>query len=203
MVNGKKSVVLRHTWGPLFTTFPTLEFCKSTINTSQVSAFIPNATPSFGPNTFPAHNSALFACEVQIEYIARELIAPLIDGRSSIIEVKATAEDQWVNEIQGQLQGSVFAAGCSNWYINDFGRNAASWPGYASTFWKETLIPRWGILVKSGGSRLWLFNRLKRGVRSVNSFAFLAIVLLSFTGIARKNPGLFERAAQSLRQLRA
>lgn len=81
---------------------------------------------SFGPNTFPAHNSALFSCEVQVEYIARTLLAPIIDGRASVIEVRATAEDQWVNGIHGQFKGSVFAAGCSNWYINEFGRNATS-----------------------------------------------------------------------------
>lgn len=32
---------------------------------------------SFGPNTFPAHNPALFACEVQVEYVAKSLFAPI------------------------------------------------------------------------------------------------------------------------------
>ncbi|KAF2025004.1 monooxygenase [Setomelanomma holmii] len=109
-------------------------------------------TAIFGPNTFPAHNSALFSCVVQVEFVAQNLLAPIIDRRHDIIEVKATAESQWVNSIHKQLQGSVFQAGCSNWYINEHGRNAASCPGYASTYWKEACIPRPGVFVTKGGS---------------------------------------------------
>ncbi|KAH6704243.1 monooxygenase [Leptodontidium sp. MPI-SDFR-AT-0119] len=101
----------------------------------------PNFAILFGPNTFPAHNSALFTCEVQVEYVMRTLMAPLIDKRASIIEVKQTAENQFVNSIHSELNGSVFAAGCTNWYINEFGRNAASWPGLASAFWKAAYFP--------------------------------------------------------------
>jgi hypothetical protein len=135
---------------------------------------------SFGPNTFPAHNSALFSCEVQVEYIARTLLAPIIDGRASVIEVRATAEDQWVNGIHGQLKGSVFAAGCSNWYINEFGRNAASWPGYASTFWKETLLPKPGSFNIAAGSKLWPLHTLSRWLRTTNrvTYAILALTLV-------------------------
>lgn len=122
----------------------------------------------FGPNTFPAHNSALFSCEVQVDYIARNMIAPLIDMRSSVFEVKSTVEHEWVTSIQQQLQGSVFQAGCSNWYINEHGHNAASWPGYASTYWKETCIPRWGIFNKSGGSRWWVVRMLSRWARTTS-----------------------------------
>ncbi|KAF2009747.1 NAD(P)-binding protein [Aaosphaeria arxii CBS 175.79] len=110
----------------------------------------PNFAILFGPNTFPAHNSALFTCEVQVDFVARNLLAPLIDHKASILEVKASKESQWVNDIHRQLQGSVFAAGCTNWYINEHGRNAASWPGYASTYWKEASIPRFGIFNKQG-----------------------------------------------------
>ncbi|PLB50096.1 monooxygenase [Aspergillus steynii IBT 23096] len=105
----------------------------------------PNLGILFGPNTFPAHNSVLFASEVQVEYLARTLIAPIIDRRISTLEVKATAEDQWVNALQAELRGSVFEAGCSNWYINHHGRNSASWPGYASSYWKEALKPQIGV----------------------------------------------------------
>jgi len=76
----------------------------------------------------------LFSTETQIAFVARTLLAPIIDEDVSIVEVKATAEDRWVNGIHHQLRGSVFAAGCSNWYINDNGRNSASGPGYVSPF---------------------------------------------------------------------
>ncbi|KAF2444486.1 hypothetical protein P171DRAFT_485935 [Karstenula rhodostoma CBS 690.94] len=61
---------------------------------------------------------------------------PLIDRRFSTFKVKSTAENQWVNFIHQQLQSSVLDAGCSNWYINEHGQNAASWRGMR----KETML---------------------------------------------------------------
>ncbi|KAF2731393.1 monooxygenase [Polyplosphaeria fusca] len=147
----------------------------------------PNFAILFGPNTFPAHNSALFSCEVQIEYVARTLLAPIINRRAAVIEVKSTAENQWVNGIHEQLKGSVFQAGCSNWYINEFGRNAASWPGYASTYWKETLVPRSGVFVSRGGSRMWGFNALGRWMRTTSSTTYGLGVVLIMLGLWRRN----------------
>ena len=116
----------------------------------------------FGPNTFPAHNSVLFASEVQVEYITRTMITPLLYRRARTVEVKEAAEHQWVNNVDHQLQGTVFQAGCSNWYINKNGRNSASWPGYAALYWLDTLLPHRGALVKSAPSPTWLLNMLKR-----------------------------------------
>ncbi|KIX00872.1 uncharacterized protein Z518_09937 [Rhinocladiella mackenziei CBS 650.93] len=153
----------------------------------------PNFAILFGPNTFPAHNSALFACEVQVEYIARTMIAPIIDRRASVIEVKATSENQWVNSIHDQLKGSVFAAGCSNWYINEFGRNAASWPGYASTYWKEALIPRWGVLTFTGGSKFWVWNTIYRWLRTTSRLTYLVLFLALSSWRLRKTEGLVDK----------
>lgn len=141
---------------------------------------------SFGPNTFPAHNSALFAIEVQISYVARTLLAPLIDHRFSTFEVKSTAENQWVNSIHQQLQGSVFDAGCSNWYINEYGRNAASWPGYASMFWKETLMPRFGVFNKTGGDSWWMIRRIWRWMRTMSRWMQGLGVLCILVSLVRR-----------------
>ncbi|KAK5275484.1 hypothetical protein LTR40_012956, partial [Exophiala xenobiotica] len=46
----------------------------------------PNLAILFGPNTFPANNSALFACETQVNYTIRTLMKPLLDRRATIIE---------------------------------------------------------------------------------------------------------------------
>lgn len=150
------------------------QVCQSNLRLSLMQRYY-----RFGPNTFPAHNSVLFSVETQIEYIARTMLAPIIDQRASIIEVKGTAEDQWVNSIHGQLRGSVFTAGCSNWYINDYGRNSASWPGYASSYWKETLIPRRGIFVRSSGSKGWFMKMMLRWIRTTNpeTYGLLGILL--------------------------
>ncbi|GKZ51981.1 hypothetical protein AbraIFM66951_009012 [Aspergillus brasiliensis] len=142
----------------------------------------PNMGILFGPNTFPAHNSVLFASEVEIEYLARTLIAPIIDGRISSLEVKATAENQWVNRLQPDLKGSVFEAGCSNWYINTYGRNSASWPGYASSYWREMQKNQYDVFKKTPGPRFWFLNALPRYIRTTNKWTITAVLV--FMGAA-------------------
>ncbi|KAL4876841.1 hypothetical protein BJY04DRAFT_210345 [Aspergillus karnatakaensis] len=139
----------------------------------------PNFAILFGPNTFPAHNSVLFASEVQVEYVARTLLAPIIDQRISSLEVKATAEDQWVNRVQADLSGSVFEAGCSNWYINKHGKNSASWPGYASTYWKESLRPQLGVFIETPRSKLWAVNTVARWIRTTpkETYGIMAVLV--------------------------
>jgi hypothetical protein len=124
---------------------------------------------------------------VQVDFVARNMIAPLIDRQVSIIEIKSSVEHAWVEGIQRQLQGSVFQAGCSNWYINEHGHNAASWPGYASTFWKETCIPRFGIFNKRGGSYLWFLRTLSRWVRTTSKKTYGLGLLLLALGMWRKD----------------
>ncbi|RFU25168.1 hypothetical protein B7463_g11172, partial [Scytalidium lignicola] len=113
----------------------------------------PNIGILFGPNTFPAHNSALFSCEVQAEFAAKTLFVPLLNRRASVIEIKQQAEEEFIQSAQTLLQGSIFSAGYSNWYINSEGKNSASWPGYASTFWRQTWFPNFADFKFLGGSR--------------------------------------------------
>lgn len=116
----------------------------------------------FGPNTFPANNSALYACETQVAYAAKALFQPLLDGRASVIEVKEAVENRTTNEVQQKLRGSVFSGNCTNWYIGEFGRNAASWPGLAIEYYFATLFPDWNAFNMKGGDRLWFIKSLKR-----------------------------------------
>jgi hypothetical protein len=141
---------------------------------------------SFGPNTFPAHGSALFNCEVQVSYLAHSLFAPIIDQRASVIEVKEEAENVFVNKIHQRLAGSVFAAGCSNWYINEFGRNSASWPGYCRTYWLSTALPQGSKFLMSGGSKMGPIYRFTRWIRTS---AIKLVVTLLLVSLARYGPG--------------
>ncbi|KAK3942519.1 putative monooxygenase [Diplogelasinospora grovesii] len=124
----------------------------------------PNLAILFGPNTFPANNSALFACETQVDYAIKSLFKPLIDHRADVIEVKHTVEDYTTNAIHKELNNTVFSADCSNWYIGKFGRNAASWPGMARSFWASTYFPDWSAFNMVGGSRLWPLFAARRWV---------------------------------------
>ncbi|KIV99420.1 uncharacterized protein PV09_08958 [Verruconis gallopava] len=115
----------------------------------------PNFAILFGPNTFPANNSALFACETQVDYAVKSLIKPLLDGCAEVIEVKQAAEDRMTNAIHEGLSNTVYAGDCSNWYFNKYGRNAASWPGLARSFWAATYFPDWSAFNMTGGSWFW------------------------------------------------
>lgn len=136
----------------------------------------PNLAIIFGPNTFPANNSALFACETQVDYAVKSLFKPLVDGRAQIIEVKQSAEDRETQSIHEGLNKTVFAGDCSNWYIGAYGRNAASWPGLARSFWWKTYFPDWSAFNMVGGSRWWRLNALRRLMRK-NYLTLTTLVL--------------------------
>lgn len=138
----------------------------------------PNLAILFGPNTFPANNSALFACETQVNYAVKTLFIPLLDGRAKIMEVKQAAEDRETQAIHQGLQKTVFAGDCSNWYIGTHGRNAASWPGRAISFWWKTLFPDFKAFNMVGGSNLWPLMAARRKLRNVSHlFATTAVLL--------------------------
>ncbi|RDW76948.1 hypothetical protein BP6252_05001 [Coleophoma cylindrospora] len=153
----------------------------------------PNMAILFGPNTFPAHNSVLFTCETQVDYIIKTLFASVVDKRATIVEVKKEAENDWVTGVQKLLAGSVFSAGCSNWYINSAGKNSASWPGYAYDFWRETLFPRYTDFRLEGGSRLWVLRSAYRQLASL-LFSKPSLFLFLTVGFIWKDI-LVERAA--------
>ena len=134
----------------------------------------------FGPNTFPAFNSVIFSVEVQVEYIAKTLVSPILDRYADIVEVKTEAEEKFIQNLDGILEHTVFAAGCSNWYINSAGRNSASWPGLASTFWKAAMFPKWKDFEFDGGSRAWVVRKVIRSVRTFSVWAWLTVI--SFLG---------------------
>lgn len=145
----------------------------------------PNLAILFGPNTFPANNSALFACETQVDYAIKSLFKPLLDRRFDVIEVKRTAEETTTQKTHQGLTATVFAGDCSNWYIGEFGRNAASWPGYARTFWMATYFPNWQAFNMKGGSRLWPLRALKRWLAAwLPSSAGVQLSILLFTTLA-------------------
>jgi hypothetical protein len=147
-------------------------------------------TASFGPNTFPANNSALFACETQVVYAVKSLFIPILDRRTRTVEVKHSAEEKHTNNIHAQLQRTVFAGDCSNWYIGKYGRNAASWPAKAAKFWLATYFPDWRAFSWTGGSALWPAYAVRRWVWvNVSLWRVLVVAGVVYAGIARGSGG--------------
>ncbi|RNJ59140.1 hypothetical protein D7B24_003233 [Verticillium nonalfalfae] len=157
----------------------------------------PNFAILFGPNTFPAFNSVIYSIEVQVDYIANVLMKPIIDGYASTIEVSSEAEETFVRDLDIVLAETVFAAGCSNWYINSAGRNSAAWPGLAATFWKATYFPRWTDFSMKGGSVFWPVRKLGRHVLA--STTLLSTVILG--AVVGKAFATMESLPQPLRSL--
>ncbi|KAM0276076.1 hypothetical protein ACHAQH_007095 [Verticillium albo-atrum] len=87
-------------------------------------------------------NSVMYSIKVQVDYIANILVKPIINGYASTIEVGPEPEEAFMRDLDGVLAETVFAAGCSNWYINSAGRNSAAWPDLAATFYKATFFPK-------------------------------------------------------------
>lgn len=137
----------------------------------------PNLAILFGPNTFPANNSALFACETQADYAIKSLFTPLIDHRAEVIEVKQSVEDYTTSAIHAQLSNTVFSGDCSNWYIGNFGRNAASWPGRAVSFWASTFVPDWSAFNLIGGSKLWPLYAMRRWLVTSSTLTKVLFIL--------------------------
>ena len=154
----------------------------------------PNLAILFGPNTFLANNSALFVCETQGVFAMKSLFEPIVQGRASVIEVKQAAEDRTTNAIHHQLNNSVFAGDCSNWYIGKFGRNAASWPGLARAFWWATYSPTWSDFNISGGSSWWPVQAAWLKWRNMSTIWKLAIGTGAMGVLARLDGGVFKGA---------
>lgn len=138
----------------------------------------PNFGMLFGPNTFPAFNSVIYAVEVQVDYLAKTLFKTVIDGYADVVEVREEAEAHFVTELDKTLAKTVFNSGCNNWYINSAGRNSASWPGMASSFWRATFFPRWGDFMLEGGNAAWAIRRALRNIKMASAWIWLVLLFV-------------------------
>ncbi|KAH6972186.1 monooxygenase [Ilyonectria sp. MPI-CAGE-AT-0026] len=143
----------------------------------------PNFAMLFGPNTFPAHNSALFAIETAIEFISKSMLAPIVDQKICVVDVKHSAEERFVARVQSKLNDSVYEAGCSNWFVNDLGKNVTSWPGYAVTFYRETFFPKYNDFNTVPGTLYWPLTMIKRWLRT-RKIWLIAPAILGLVGLS-------------------
>jgi cation diffusion facilitator CzcD-associated flavoprotein CzcO len=103
--------------------------------TVAISGF-PNLFTIMGPHSpllsFPIHTSA----ELQSEYVARMLDLFRRDDVVSLMPT-AAASKEWLDEIAAGMPGTVWASGCSSWYLGD-GATPVLWP-YGRRRWRELL----------------------------------------------------------------
>ena len=97
-------------------------------------AGFPNLYMLMGPNTGLGHNSMIFMIEAQIGYV-RRCMAELDARGARCADVLPEAQRAYNDRLQPRLKRSVWASGCSSWYLDAHGQNATLWPGFTFEFW--------------------------------------------------------------------
>jgi cation diffusion facilitator CzcD-associated flavoprotein CzcO len=135
----------------------------------------PNFGIIFGPNSFPAHNSAIFTNEVSCEYLIKAMISPIVRGDFDVIDVKEASEMYDATYVQRKLKNMVWSSDCASWNVNENGRNTTSYYDYAYMFWIRLLWPKWTDFNIRGGR-----NRVPTSP-AFKAFAYLGGGTISLT----------------------
>ena len=95
----------------------------------------------YGPNTNLGHQSIIYMLESQIGYVIA-CLKKLQGGRRSLV-VRKDVQDRFNAQIQERLTKTIWATGCSTWYLTAAGKNTTNWPGYTFEFRRLTRRPNW------------------------------------------------------------
>ncbi|KAL2857329.1 hypothetical protein BJY01DRAFT_137718 [Aspergillus pseudoustus] len=158
-------------------------------NTSAMNRF-PNFFMLLGPNTVTGHTSAIMASENSVNYALR-ILKPVLDGSASSVEVKLSAEDEYVKKVQTALRDTVWNSGCNSWYVNGKEWNATAYPWAQSHFWYRSLFPVW---------KDWDIKWIKKPATRSCRRLILALFLLIGSGAISFNAAWLRGAAILLRQ---
>jgi cation diffusion facilitator CzcD-associated flavoprotein CzcO len=99
-------------------------------------AGFPNMFLLMGPNTGLGHNSMIFMIEAQVRY-AVAAIRAMRERGAKAIEVRPAAAAAFRAEMARRMPGTVWASGCSSWYLGHDGK-ALMWPGFTVEYWRRT-----------------------------------------------------------------
>jgi cation diffusion facilitator CzcD-associated flavoprotein CzcO len=101
-----------------------------------VSGF-PNLFILYGPNTNLGVGSIVYMLESQIHYVV-DSIRTLRQGGIRYIDIRPDVQREFNAELQRRLAGSVWQAGCSNWYRTESGKITNNWPGLTLEYRRRT-----------------------------------------------------------------
>jgi cation diffusion facilitator CzcD-associated flavoprotein CzcO len=101
-------------------------------------AGFPNMFLLVGPNTGLGHTSIVFIIESQLNYLM-ESLRFMDRNRVSVLDVRQIIQESFNDDLQRQLQGTVWnSGGCDSWYIDSNGKNTIIWPGFTWPFHRHT-----------------------------------------------------------------
>ncbi len=90
-----------------------------------------------GPHTALGHNSIIYMLEAQLDYLCAA-VTELRRRDATSLCVRQDAAQQFTDEMQRRLRGTVWSSGCTSFYLDATGRNIALWPGFAFTYRRRT-----------------------------------------------------------------
>ncbi len=105
-----------------------------------VSGF-PNLFMLYGPNTNGV-NSILFMHEAQAHYVVRALRL-MRRWRIGALDVREPAMRSYNEKLQAAMEGTVWLAGCTNYYAGPSGKIVTQLPFSAGEYWLRTRLVGW------------------------------------------------------------
>jgi hypothetical protein len=100
-------------------------------------ACFPNLFIMYGPNTNLGSGSIIYQLESQMAYIL-DAVKTLERTGAAYLAVRPDVQEEFNRELQDRLSTSVWQTGCSNWYVNEEGRNVNNWPGFTTEYRRRT-----------------------------------------------------------------
>ena len=102
----------------------------------------PNLFLVYGPNTNVGHNSIVFMIEAQLAYIT-DAVRRLQQQAPAVMDLRPEVHSAFSTTMQKRSKRTVYAEGCTNWFITDNGKHTQNWPGSAIAYWLRTRKVRW------------------------------------------------------------
>ena len=97
----------------------------------------PNMFLLYGPNTNGGSGSVVNTLECNIGHLLAAL-REMEAREAARIEVRPEAAEQFDRELRAALAGTVWQAGCHNWYVDENGNDSSNWPGTWSAYRRRT-----------------------------------------------------------------
>ena len=112
----------------------------------------PNFFMLYGPNTNGV-NSVLFFLEAQAHYVMGALRTMTALGLRSV-DVRRRVMDRYNERIQAAMVGTVWVAGCSNYFRAPSGKVVTQLPYSGARYWLRTRVfPLWRYRARRRGRR--------------------------------------------------
>jgi cation diffusion facilitator CzcD-associated flavoprotein CzcO len=102
----------------------------------SVPAF-PNMFLLYGPNTNGGTGSVIFTIEAGMRHVLAAL-ADLERVGQRTIEIRRDVAEKFHRDLKDALEGTVWTAGCGNWYVDANGHSPNQWPWTWGTYARRT-----------------------------------------------------------------